>query len=268
MRDHLGKLGGGLMTLGAGGALAYLITSHAVGQPSAPLTWPVWPYYLCGAMFAVGAVVYGAVHGMLPWQTHRALRRRAETAESALEDARRERDEARRAAEDVQRVAISAPGEPKPPPFRLRHHTRKSSLAGTPAASHFVAVTNPAGQPERWVHVTAESMSPYPRRRQAFGIDPAFPHAVPPEGADTPPPAGRVIAPGQEQSWAIGTTWTRPDGKISVCEFFSDTGADWELGPDERWRISYRITCDGVPGVPFSIVIAAEEGEAVVRLEG
>jgi hypothetical protein len=42
----------------------------------------------------------------------------------------------------------------------------------------------------------------------------------------------------------------------------------WILGPDERWRISYRITCDGVPDVPFSIVIEAEEGQAVVRLQG
>jgi hypothetical protein len=118
VRDHLGKLGGGLVSLGAAGALGYLITSHAVGQPSPHLTWPVWPYYLCGAMFAVGALLYGGVHGMLPWQKYHALKRRAETAESALETtrteldkARREGDEAHRELEDAQRAAISAPAK-------------------------------------------------------------------------------------------------------------------------------------------------------------
>lgn len=57
MREQVGKLGGGLMTLGVGAALAYLITSRATGKPGPHLIWPVWPYYLCGAMFAVGLVV-------------------------------------------------------------------------------------------------------------------------------------------------------------------------------------------------------------------
>ena len=79
------------MILGAGGALAYLITSRATGQPSPHLTWPVWPYYLCGAMFAVGAFLYLEAHEMFPWQKYRALKQRVEAAESALEDMRAER---------------------------------------------------------------------------------------------------------------------------------------------------------------------------------
>jgi hypothetical protein len=154
-------------------------------------------------------------------------------------------------------IAVNA--APEPPPFRLRHYTREASLAGGWVTSHFVGVTNPAGQPERRAHMSAESMNPYPLNRSVFGVQPGFPHAVPPESAGTAT-AGLVVGPGQEQSWFIGNTWIRPDGKISVYEFFSDTGADWELRPDERWRVSYRIACDGDPDVPFSIVIAAEEG--------
>lgn len=255
------------MTLGAGGALGYLITSRAVGQPSPHLTWPVWPYYLCAAMFVAGAVMYGGAHGMLPWQVRRALRQRAEAADSALGEARRERDEARRELEDARRPVTSGPGEPEPPPFGLRPYARRSSVAGTPAASHFVAVANPAGQPERRVRVTAEGMSPYPRGKSARGTDPAFPRAVPPESGGTPG-AGLLIGPGQEQAWLIGNTWTRPDRRTSVYGFFSDTGEDWELGSGERWRVSYRIACDGLPDMPFSVVIEAGESGAEVRLEG
>jgi hypothetical protein len=38
--------------------------------------------------------------------------------------------------------------------------------------------------------------------------------------------------------------------------------------PDEHWRISYRIACVGVPDTEFSIVMAVEDGEFTVRLEG
>ncbi len=55
------------MSLGIGGALAYLITSHAVGQPSAPLTWPAWPYWLCGGMILVGALILAGVQGWIGW---------------------------------------------------------------------------------------------------------------------------------------------------------------------------------------------------------
>src|ERR1700722_6737336 len=90
VRDQLGKLGGSLMALGASCALAYLITSRATGQPSPHLTWPVWPPYLCGALFAGGAYLYFGPREMLPWQRYHALKRRVEAAESALENARAE----------------------------------------------------------------------------------------------------------------------------------------------------------------------------------
>jgi hypothetical protein len=164
-------------------------------------------------------------------------------------------------------AAESALAKPGPPPFALRYYTRKDPLAGGIVTSHFVGVANPAGQPERRARMFAESMSPYPRIRTSYGVDPAFPHAVPPESGGTPA-AGLVIGPGQEQSWYIGNTLKGGDGKVNVYKFFSDTGAAWELGPHERWRISYRISCDGMPDKPFSIVIAAEGGGVVVRLEG
>lgn len=104
------------MPLGAAGALGYLITSHAVGQPSPRLAWPVWPYYVCGAIFAIGVVVYGAAHEMLPWQTRRALKRRAVTAESALEAVRADLDGARRELQAARGAAASSRPEAKVPP--------------------------------------------------------------------------------------------------------------------------------------------------------
>jgi hypothetical protein len=73
VRDQLGKLGGVLMGIAAAAALGYLIASRAVGEPSPPLKWPVWPYYLCGAIFIVGGFLYGMAHGKLPWVRRPAL---------------------------------------------------------------------------------------------------------------------------------------------------------------------------------------------------
>jgi hypothetical protein len=250
------------------------LASGVYGDFQAPGASPLVPLWVWLPLFAVGygVAVIWAFHDVR--MERDAVQRRATKAETDLEgaraklaDARREGDEARRELKEAQRAEIPAPAKPEPPPFKLRHYVRKTSLAGGWVTSHFVGVTNPAGQPERRAHMSAESMNPYPRNRSAVGTRPAFPHAVPPESEGTAA-AGLVIGPGQEQSWSIGNTWTRPDGKISVYEFFSDTGADWELGPDERWRVSYRITCGSVPDVPFSIVIAAEEGGAVVSLQG
>ena len=60
------------MGIAATAALGYLI-AHAVGEPSPPLKWPVWPYYLCGAIFIVGGLLYGTAHGKLPWVRRPAL---------------------------------------------------------------------------------------------------------------------------------------------------------------------------------------------------
>lgn len=264
---HLGRVvKAGLLPLWFGVTVALAVVG---GSALLGILWGV-RHLLWGLVIFLGIAVFAVSEGSYRVARHRDTEHAGQVAklEQDLNAARTELDDVRRELGDARRAVTSGPGEPEPPPFGLRYYARRSSLAGTPAASHFVAVTNPAGQPERRLHVTAEGMSPYPCRKPALGGDPAFPHPVLPEGADAPPPAGRAIAPGQEQAWLIGKTWTRPDGRISVYEFFSGTGADWELSPDERWRISYRVTCDGVPGVPFSIVIEAGESGAVVRPEG
>ena len=73
VRDQLGKVGGALMGIAATAALGYLIASNAVGEPSPPLKWPVWPYYLCAAIFIVGGFLYALAHGRLPWVRRPAL---------------------------------------------------------------------------------------------------------------------------------------------------------------------------------------------------
>jgi hypothetical protein len=118
--DHLDKLAGGLMAAAFVTALGYGI-SYGTSSTSGPGP-ATWPFVLCGAMFALGALLYGGAHGMLPWQKSRALRRRADTAESALEtiraemesmradlkEAQHERDEARRELADAQRALAEA----------------------------------------------------------------------------------------------------------------------------------------------------------------
>jgi hypothetical protein len=57
--DWLGKLGGSLMGTAFVLAIGYVISTRALGQPSAHPTSPNWPYYLCGALFMVGLLLYG-----------------------------------------------------------------------------------------------------------------------------------------------------------------------------------------------------------------
>ena len=45
-------------------------------------------------------------------------------------------------------------------------------------------------------------------------------------------------------------------------------GLPWRFDPDERWRLSYQIVCDGRPDVEFSIVVTAEDGHIRCDLEG
>ena len=123
-RDHLDKAGGGLMAAAFAGALGYGISygtsSNSDHGPA------VWPFLLCGAMFVLGALLYGWSHGMLPWQKWHALSQRAKTAESAretalaelesvragLREARQERDEALRELEKVRHELEAAAKEP------------------------------------------------------------------------------------------------------------------------------------------------------------
>ena len=163
----------------------------------------------------------------------------------------------------------STSARPEPPPFTLRHHMRPDPLYDGWVTSHFVAVTNLAGQPERRVRMSAERMDPYPRRQPLPNREerPVFPHAVPPESGGSAA-AGLVIGPGQERSWYIGNTSKSGDGKINVSRFFSETRASWELGPDESWRLCYAIACGGRPEAKFTVVMAVEDGDLTLRLEG
>jgi len=263
-------------------AVGYLIASNAgtptpsTKKPPAPVPGPaLWPYVLCGAMFVVGALVYGAAHGMLPWQTRRALKRRAETAESERDEARRERDEARRELEDGQRAAISAPAEPGPLPFDLRYYTRPAPEYGGWVTSHYIAIEHPPGQPERRVYVIQDDMKPEPRFRSPQGPGrPGFPYFVPPAGGGDGG-AGVLIRPGQEESWFLGYTGTggaEGNEQMSVFEFNVTNHAKlyWQLYPDESWRFSYHVKCDGVESeMPFSIVVDSLDGKTIrVRQQG
>ncbi len=51
---------------------------------------------------------------------------------------------------------------------------------------------------------------------------------------------------------------------MAVFGFGNPGKGRWELGPDESWRLSYRIKCAGVPDeVPFSIVVDSLDGKTI-----
>jgi hypothetical protein len=96
-REQPGKPGGALMLLSAGAALTYFIFTAAQGEPSAHLSYPLWPYYFCAGIFTIGALLYGRARRwpLIRWETRRALKQRvakaemrAIVAENALADAR------------------------------------------------------------------------------------------------------------------------------------------------------------------------------------
>jgi hypothetical protein len=203
------------------------------------------------AVIIMGAVVLVVAEGSyLEWKDADELRRQAQ---GELENARR--------------GAISASTTPEPPPFELRLYTRTPPEYRGYATSYYVGVKNPPDQPERRARVSVEGMDPYPRQNPPYpNVRPAIPHDVPP-ASGAAATAGLVVRPGQEQSWFLGRIGIGTDRKIIVFKFFSHLDAGWELGPDESWRLSYRIESDGVPDRKFSIVLAAEDGELAVRLE-
>lgn len=251
-----------------GGVLG--LASLVYGDLQPPNASPLVPLWIWLPLFGIayGVAVIWAFHDVRVERD--AMKHRAETAESALETAHAdlgkvqlERDEARRELEGAQRAAI--PPKPELPPFELRYYTSKAPDGW--ATLHFVGVKNPPGQPERQARMSAKRMDPYPQENPPYpGVRPEFPYAVPPASGGTTV-TGLIIRPGQEESWLIGKTGISGDGKINVWRFFRDLDASWELRPDEHWRLDYRIECDGVPDVPFSIVLASEDGHLKVRLE-
>ena len=45
-------------------------------------------------------------------------------------------------------------------------------------------------------------------------------------------------------------------------------GLPWRFDPDERWRLSYEIVCEGRPDVEFSVVMTAADGQIRCELQG
>jgi len=92
-------------------------------------------------MFAIGALLYGAAHEMLPWQKWHALKQRAETAESERDEARRELAAAARHA------AARGPG---PPPLHALYRQRepyRQPDEHTVQIVHRVGIQNPVSSP-------------------------------------------------------------------------------------------------------------------------
>ena len=170
---------------------------------------------------------------------------------------------------------LTQPGKPDAELQQLEPHYDQSPAYRHPAPErgdwiieHRVGVFNPPGQPERRARIYLVSMEPRPRHVPQPRFEPVIPYAVPlfPNGD---PLVGHTIGPGQEELWIIGYTGTGSDG-IMRAGGFSDQrwwGLPWEFDPDERWRLSYRVECDGVLDVKFSIVVTAEDGQPRLRKE-
>ena len=136
---------------------------------------------------------------------------------------------------------------------------------------HRVGVFNPPGQPERRVRVILHGMDPYPRNIPEPRYRPVIPYVVPLlSGGDAY--AGLAIRPGQEELWGIGYTGTGSDGNMNAGGFAVPDqrwrGLPWRFDPDERWRLFYRIECDGMADVRFSVVVSAENGQIRCDLLG
>ena len=60
--DPLGRMGGGLMAAAFASAVGWLIASEGPSHACPPATWPYW---LCGGIFAVGALMFAGAQGWL-----------------------------------------------------------------------------------------------------------------------------------------------------------------------------------------------------------
>ena len=172
-------------------------------------------------------------------------------------------------------VPVARPGKPEGEPQRPEPrydqspaYRHRAPERGGWIVEHRVGVFNPVGQPERRIRIYLVSMDPRPRNVPQPRFEPVIPYAVPlfPAGD---PLVGHTIAPGQEELWIIGYTGTGSDGIMRAGSFTDQRwwGLPWEFDTDERWRLSYRIQCDGMPDVKFSIVVTAEDGQLRLRKE-
>lgn len=280
--DHLDKAAGGLMAAAFVTALGYGI-SYGVSSNTGPGP-AVWPFVLCGVVFVVGALLYGGVHGMLPWQRYHALKRRAETAESALENTRadleivrRERDEARRELEDAQRAEITAPASttsvPRAlQPIYLQREPYRQPNRNSFAVEHRVGIRNPPANPQA-ASVRLEWTDMAPRPATEGGFPPILPPQPVPRLNGGDPRIGVTLPPGREDRWVIATAATATDGTILVGAFSQDSmggqfrGLLWRFEPGKLWRFTYRIVADNQSPVEFSVTMTAVDGQIRCDLE-
>ncbi len=136
---------------------------------------------------------------------------------------------------------------------------------------HRIGIRNPAGNPEAFgVRLHWTGMSPRPRTD--LGFPPVIPQAVPTLGGGDPG-IGISLPAGQEELWVIATTATDAQGVMTVGAFYPGwrsgwRGTPWYFEPDDRWRFSYRIVAENLPGSAFSIVMTAADGHIRCDLEG
>jgi len=256
-----------------GGVLGVVSAIYAdLQKPSAKPSAALVPLWIWLPLLAAGFLI------AIIWAFHDVrverdvMKARALTAESALEDTRATLEGTRTGLESARRELEAR--QPSREPERLEAHYDQSPVyrhTKEDAAwiiEHRVGVFNSSGQPAHRVRMYLVKVEPYPRNIPP-GYEPVIPYTVPMlQRGD--PSVGRTIEPGQEELWVIGYTAVGSDRIMSAGGFTSQRwqGTPWQFDSDERWRLSYRIVCDGRPDVPFSIVVTAEDGQLRLHMEG
>jgi len=201
---------------------------------------------------AVAVVAAWALLEMVRWRTrHNRLERRLAECESQLNS--------------------SAVADPGPAPLQPHYEqTAPYRLPNENMRHHRIGVRNPAGNPTATgVRLHWTGMSPLPRID--LGFPPVIPQAVPMQrGGD--PNVGISLPAGQEELWVIATTATDAEGVMTVGVFGPRRpgwhGTPWYFESHERWRFTYRIVADNLPGTTFSVVMNAVDGWIRCDLEG
>lgn len=176
------------------------------------------------------------------------------------------RDAAQQELEAQQR-AVGTDLQPLEPHYLQREPYR---LLNANMIHHRIGIRNSPGNPEA-VGVRVQWIEMSPRPRTDLGYPPVIPQAVPMQaGGD--PAIGVPLPPGQEELWVIATTATDENGVMTVGVFgpgrFGWRGTPWYFEPHDKWRFTYRIVADNVPGQTFSVVMNAVDGRIRCDLEG
>jgi hypothetical protein len=216
---------------------------------------------------------------MLPWQTRRALKQRAETAEAGRDAAQRELEAQRQAHErelaerepaEVERSVATGLGlEPLEPRYLQREPYRQPNDF---AVEHRVGIRNPAGNPEM-TGVRLEWTEMFPRPANQWGYSSVIPPEPVPRLLGGNPASAISLPPGREELWEIATTVTGADGTMSAGVFSRGSmggqwrGMQWQFPPGDRWRFTFQITADKLPVSTFSIVMTAVNGQIMCELQ-